>query len=75
MRRSPLCAVRHVRLTVFRALYQFGEPLYPPSHISFQAGPTPWALAPATLKFPVAATSACPHACCVCTHRPGSALV
>lgn len=35
---------------------QFGEPVYPPLHVSFQAGPTPWGLAPPTIKYPVAAT-------------------
>ncbi|KAI3424754.1 hypothetical protein D9Q98_008143 [Chlorella vulgaris] len=56
--RSPLCLIRHVQLTVYRARYQFGEPLYPPTHVSFQAGPSPWSLAPPSLKFPVAATDA-----------------
>ncbi|PSC68186.1 Long-chain-alcohol oxidase FAO1 isoform A [Micractinium conductrix] len=56
--RSPLCLLRHVQITVFRAGYQWGAPLYPPSYVSFQAGPSPWSLAPPALKFPVAATDA-----------------
>ncbi|EFN52955.1 hypothetical protein CHLNCDRAFT_54027 [Chlorella variabilis] len=55
--RSPLCLVQHVQLIVFRAHYQFGTPVYPPSFISFQCGPSPWSLAPPTIKFPVAATA------------------
>jgi hypothetical protein len=38
--------------------WQFGEPVYPPSHVSFQAGPSPWSLAPPSIKYPVAATGA-----------------
>ncbi|PRW45682.1 F-box protein [Chlorella sorokiniana] len=56
--KSPLCLLRNVQLVVFRAHYQFGEPVYPPAFVSFQAGPAPWNLAPPTLKFPVAATDA-----------------
>lgn len=46
------------------ALPQFGEPIYPPAFVSFQAGPAPWSLAPPTLKFPVAASGA--HCGCSC---------
>ena len=40
------------------ASLQFGEPIYPPAFVSFQAGPAPWSLAPPSLKFPVAASGA-----------------
>ncbi|KAL4422325.1 hypothetical protein ABPG75_008522 [Micractinium tetrahymenae] len=55
---SPLCLLRYVQLAVFRAQYQWGAPVYPPSFVSFQVGPSPWSLAPPAVKYPVAATDA-----------------
>ncbi|KAL4425055.1 hypothetical protein ABPG77_001833 [Micractinium sp. CCAP 211/92] len=55
---SPLCLLRYVQLVVFRAQYQWGAPVYPPSFVSFQAGPSSWSLAPPAVKYPVAATDA-----------------
>ena len=52
------CAAHTFRL--LPSVCQVGEPLYPPSYVSFQVGPSPWALAPPTLKFIVAATGAGP---------------
>lgn len=40
---------------------QWGAPVYPPSFVSFQAGPSPWSLAPPAVKFPVAATGGEPE--------------
>ncbi|GAB4821350.1 hypothetical protein N2152v2_008396 [Parachlorella kessleri] len=55
--KGPLCIVHFVQLVVFRARYQFGEPIYPPLHVSFQTGPSPASLAPATAVYPVLASS------------------
>lgn len=59
-------------LSVACPAMQFGEPLYPPTHISFQAGPTPWHLSPASLKFAVAAIGArrgvCSCGCGLCEY-------
>eukprot|EP00887_Chlorella_sp_A99_P007163 scaffold2.g7163.t1 len=53
---GPLCAVRFLRLTVFRASFQFGEPVYPPAFISVQVGPSPRSLLPPTVKYAVRPT-------------------
>ncbi|CAD7698151.1 unnamed protein product [Ostreobium quekettii] len=37
----PACVVRCVEVSVYRAHYQFGLPLYPPSHLAVDVGPSP----------------------------------
>ncbi|GFR45135.1 hypothetical protein Agub_g6515 [Astrephomene gubernaculifera] len=56
--RQPLGHVSYVSLAVYRALYQFGDPLYPPRKVSFLTGPTPNQLYPASPVYPVRLTDA-----------------
>ncbi|KAK9829402.1 hypothetical protein WJX72_005644 [[Myrmecia] bisecta] len=70
----PLCRVSCVRIAVYRARYQFGEPVYPPRALSFEIGEHPAAMQPVPGRFPVCFTDevqtfvlpACaPLGCCV----------
>ncbi|PNH09784.1 F-box protein [Tetrabaena socialis] len=56
--RQPLLALSYVTLTVYRAQYQHGDPLYPPHTVSFLTGPTPNQLYPASPLYPVRLTDA-----------------
>lgn len=61
MPRSPFptaTAPQYVRLAVYRAQYQHGDPLYPPRAVSFLVGPSPTQLYPASPVYPCRLTDA-----------------
>eukprot|EP00873_Tetraselmis_striata_P024155 jgi/Tetstr1/444419/TSEL_032307.t1 len=46
--RYPLSVVHSVRIQVYRAHYQRGDPIYPARRVMFELGPTPGSMQPAT---------------------------
>ncbi|KAG2498626.1 hypothetical protein HYH03_003373 [Edaphochlamys debaryana] len=56
--RQPLAALAFVSMAVYRANYQHGDPMYPPTKVSFLTGPTPTQLYPASPLYPCRLTDA-----------------
>jgi hypothetical protein len=55
---GPLCLLTHISVKVYKARFQWGEPLYPPQAISFQVGVAQGAFMEATKRYEVRATDA-----------------
>lgn len=54
----PVCCLTHIDLMAYRAMFQWGEPVYPPGQVSFCIGTSTGQLWPVPGLFNVVATNA-----------------
>lgn len=48
---GPACRVSYVTVALYKATYQMGHPIYPPSEVSFEMGATPHTLQPCSPRY------------------------